>query len=99
VKAKVAHWAKAVESLSEIAKSQPHAAFAAFTHCLQGQWTFLCRSMPNVAKLLIRHKFIPAMLRREVNDAERDILALPARLGGLGLLKPRTRIHYLSAHR
>jgi hypothetical protein len=36
----------------------------------------------------IRHKFIPAMLRREVNDEERNILALPARLGGLGLFQP-----------
>src|SRR6185437_1154750 len=32
--------------------------------------------------------FIPALLRREVNDRERDLLSLPARMGGMGILKP-----------
>jgi len=33
----------------------------------------------------IRMVFIPALLRREVNDLERDLISLPARMGGLGL--------------
>ena len=98
VKAKVTQWVKAVQSLSEIAKSQPHAAFATFTHCLQGQWTFLCRSMPQTAQLFepletaIRHKFIPAMLRREVNDQEREILGLRE----AWVCQSRMRTHCLS---
>jgi len=32
---------------------------------------------------------IPALVGREVNDAERQILALPLRHGGLGLTDPR----------
>ena len=32
--------------------------------------------------------FIPALLRREVNDLERDLISLPARLGGMGICKP-----------
>jgi hypothetical protein len=51
VKAKVANWIKAVEKLAEVSQSQPHAAFAAFTHCLQSQWTFLARSMPRTSQL------------------------------------------------
>ena len=36
----------------------------------------------------IRKVLIPALLRRDVTDLERDILGLPARFGGLGLYKP-----------
>ena len=36
----------------------------------------------------IRKVFIPALIRREVNDLERDLLSLPARMGGLGITKP-----------
>ena len=32
---------------------------------------------------------IPALVRREVSDAERQILALPLKHGGLGLTDPR----------
>ena len=30
----------------------------------------------------------PSLLRREVNDLERDLLSLPARMGGMGIMKP-----------
>ena len=71
-----------------------HAVFAAYTHCLQSQWTFLCRSMPGTPALFepledaIRQVLIPALLRREVSDLERDLISLPARMGGLGICKP-----------
>ena len=50
--------------------------------------------MSEIASLLqpledeIRLSFIPALLRRIVNDDERALLALPARFGGLGLCNP-----------
>ena len=50
--------------------------------------------MPRTSQLFqpledaIRAVLIPSLLRRSVNDLERDILALPARFGGLGLYKP-----------
>ena len=96
VEKKVNNWVSALKRLSEIAKSQPHAAFAVFTHCLQSQWTFVSRSTPEVASLLqpleeeIRLSFIPSLLRRNVNDEERVLLSLPARLGGMGILNPVT---------
>jgi len=37
---------------------------------------------------VIRMIFIPALLRREVNTLERDLLSLPARMGGLGICIP-----------
>ena len=94
VKKKVAGWIEAVKKLTEVAATQPHAAFAAFTQSLQGQWTFLTRAMPGVSHLFepleeeIRHKFLHALLRRDVNQRERDLLALPARMEGMGISKP-----------
>ena len=90
IKLKVDGWIHAVKKLAGIAATQPHAAYAAFTHCLQGQWTFLSRAMSDISDMfkpledVIRADFLPALLRREVNDLERDMLSLPARLGGMG---------------
>jgi hypothetical protein len=94
VKKKVDSWIQCVKTLATIATSEPHAAFSAYTHCLQSQWSFLCRSMPGNPLLFeplevaIRTVFIPALLRREVNDLERDLISLPARMGGMGIVKP-----------
>ncbi len=84
-----------VEILGEIAKSQPQAAYTAFTKGLKGEWTFLSRTTGNTGPLLepveavIRTNFIPAITGRTApGDAERDLLALPARHGGLGLSNP-----------
>lgn len=94
VNKKIDGWIAALKKITMVAASQPHAAFSAFTQCMQSQWTFLSRSMPQVSELFerledeIRLRFLPALLRREVNDFERDVLSLPARLGGLGITKP-----------
>ena len=91
VNKKIDGWIAAVKKLAVIASSQPHAAFAAFTQCMQGQWTFISRAMPDVSHLflrleeVIRLHFLPALLRRHVNDIERQVLSLPARLVGLGI--------------
>jgi Reverse transcriptase (RNA-dependent DNA polymerase) len=91
---KITNWISAVKKLALIAASQPHAAFAAFTQCLQGQWTFLSRTMPDNSDLFqpledsIRNDFIRALFKRDINDLERDMLSLPARMGGMGLFKP-----------
>ena len=94
MKSKVDAWIQCVKTLSVIASSEPHAVYAAYTHCLQSQWTFLCRTMPGVPTLfqpledVIRQVLIPSLLRREVNDLERDLLSMPARMGGMGITKP-----------
>lgn len=81
-------WGSEIKRLSEIAKFQPQAAFAVFTHALTNRWTFLMHTVPGTDLLLqpleeaIRHQFLPAVTGRQgITDLERDLLALPARHG------------------
>ena len=43
VKRKVECWVNEVEKLSKFAETQPHAAYAAFTHGLSSKWNYLLR--------------------------------------------------------
>ena len=95
VSAKVLGWTKEIEYLAKVAVSQPHAAYAAFTHGLSSRWTYLLRTIPDIQDLLlplenaIHQSLIPALTGRPpCSTLERDLLALPIRLGGLGLYNP-----------
>ena len=83
-----------VKTLSTVAKTQPQTAHAAYTHGLAGKWTYLSRaceiSSEQFSDLeeVIRLDFIPAISGHAVRDIERILLALPARMGGLGLPNP-----------
>ena len=103
VQQKVASWVDELERLSRMATTQPHAAFAAFTHGLSGRWTYLARTTPHIEDLIkpleeaIRRVFIPNLTGRNAfNNTERDMLALPPRLGGLGISDPskKSALHY-----
>ena len=103
VQEKVSSWTMDIEQLSTFAKTQPHAAFAAFTHGLCHCWTYLTRVMPIEDHLLepieksIREKFLPALTSQApCNDQVRNLLSLPPRHGGLGISKPRTTQHSAS---
>ena len=92
---KVSQWEQQLQLLSEIAQAQPHAAYAALTHGLIHKFSFLCRTTTGIEIHLspledtIRHRVIPALTgRAPPNDLDRNILALPARLGGLGIPNP-----------
>ena len=50
VEKKVRSWIAEVEILSRFARTQPHAAFAAYTHCLQARWTFVSRTVPGAGR-------------------------------------------------
>ena len=41
----------------------------------------------------IRTVFLKDLLKKDVNDIERDLIALPARLGGLGISNPVDATH------
>ena len=95
VKRKVSGWVHEVERLSSIAVTQPHAAYAAFTHGQTSKWTYLERTIPNIGDLLkpvenaIRQRFLPSLTGQNAfNDADRDLMALPVRFGGLGIINP-----------
>ena len=94
VSAKVAKWVKDVKELSEIAKDEPQAALSAFTKALCHRWTFVQRTIPDTKELFvplekcIREHFITSVIGRNVSDTHRRLVALPVRLGGLGIINP-----------
>jgi len=97
VKEKVTGWCTQLETLAKIAISHPHEAYAAYTHGLRGCWSYFIRTVPDVAPLfqplenIITTKFIPALTGLAApGKLVRDLLGLPARLGGLGLVDPTT---------
>ena len=49
IQSKVDFWKSIVLALSEIASSQPHVAYSAFTCGVSHLWEFLCRITPNIA--------------------------------------------------
>ena len=90
-------WTEEIKRLAKVAASQPHAAYAAFTHGMSSRWTYLMRTIPNIHDLLlpledaITQHLIPAITgRKSCSTVERELLALPVRLGGLGLTNPST---------
>ena len=92
---KVQRWVEEIKQLANIAITQPHVAYAAFTHGLSSRWTYLSRTLPDITDLLqpiedaIHQLLIPALTGRPpCSREERDLLALPVRLGGLGLINP-----------
>ena len=92
---KVKVWTQELLQLAEIATSQPHAAYAAFVHGLSSPWTYLSRTIPEVSDLFqpledaIHQVFILSLTGRPpCSKLIRDLLALPVRLGGLGLTNP-----------
>ena len=59
------------------------------------KWSYLSRTIPDLGdhflplENIIRSEFIPSLIGNpSPNDSDRDIFALPARLGGLGLRNP-----------
>ena len=95
VETKVAEWEANLCCLAEITSTQPHAAFSALTHGLMSKWTYLSRTVPGIGPMLrpldetIGSAVIPALTRRPPpGDLERTLIALPARLGGLGIHIP-----------
>ena len=88
---KVQKWMCQLNTLSEIALTEPNAAYCCFIDGLKSTWNYSMRSAPGTMhgflapiEDIIRNKFIPALTRRpEISDLERQQLALPCRLGGL----------------
>ena len=84
-----------LSKITGVAKTQPQSAYAALTHGLAAKWLFISRTTPTVADLFapleqtIQEQLIPKMTVRDtLNLQEREILALPTRLGGLSLNIP-----------
>ena len=99
----VSCWDTELKVLTGFASLQPQAAYAAYTHGLHGKWSYLSRAC-NITKdqfcpleERIRRSLIPAISGRAVNNDQRDLLGLPARLGGLGLANPASEAEFAYA--
>ena len=94
VNEKVTCWVNEVAQLAEFARAQPQASYAAYTFGLKHRWTYFLRTLPDIQDLLepleeaISQVLIPAIVERKCSQLDRDVLALPVRLGGLGLSNP-----------
>ncbi|MCP4460821.1 MAG: hypothetical protein GY816_22780, partial [Cytophagales bacterium] len=94
VQEKVEKWVADIEELAQIAIDEPQLAYAAFTKGISHRWTYYMRTIPDISETLIplekkiSEVFIPALLGRSISPLERDILELPVRLGGMGIINP-----------
>ena len=88
---KVQEWCDEIEKLSEYAKTQPQAAYAAFCHGEVHKYTYFMRTIPNMDNYLkpldeqISTKFIPSLLQSITTEEERKFYSLHIRFGGLGI--------------
>ena len=91
-KDKIKKWQTEVENLAEIAKTEPQAAYAAYTHGEKHRFSYFMRTIPGMADLLdpldrvITEKLLPALTGKpSISESERRLFALPTRNGGLGM--------------
>ena len=85
-------WISQLEVLSEIAKSEPQAAYTAYTAGFQHKVTYFIRTIPELSSVLkplddvLNQKFIPAITEGHVmSAADRELVSLLVRFGGLGI--------------
>ena len=95
---------KEVEKLSRFAATQPHTAYAAFTHDLRNyllrviDWeTLSSAELLQPLESSIQSQFIPAITgQAPCGKQVREVLALPVRLGGLGSINMAKEQHTAS---
>ena len=80
------NWISQLEVFSEIAKSEPQAAYSGFTAGFQHKTTYFIRTIPSLTNILkpldecINNKFILAITEGHVlSEADRKLLSLPVR--------------------
>ena len=94
VKMKVQSWVDSVYCLSDAAKQQPQAVYAALVKSIQCEWAFLQRVVANSSELFlalkdtIREVFWPSSFGSVVFNSEADLFALPTRMSGMGVCDP-----------
>ena len=90
-KEKVEKWCKEMDNLCHFAKTEPHAAYAAFCHGEMHKYTYFIRTIPEMENFikpldnLIEQKFIPTLLDSIVTENDRQLYSLPVKFGGLGI--------------
>jgi hypothetical protein len=102
IKENVQEWCDQIKCLAKIVLSEPHAAFAAFTHGIAATWQYLSRvtNIPSVTtgvqpldllEECIHRLLLPALTgKSHVSIPLRNLLSLPFRYGGMNLTNPST---------
>ena len=94
LRAKADEWSQSVQKIAEAAESYPHESLSTFTRCLQNEWGFLSRVLPECQDWLwkveesITQNFIPKLLKCDISVDERNLFSLPVRNPGLGINNP-----------
>jgi hypothetical protein len=98
IDAQIDHWVTGVHALAKVARRYPQTAYVGLTHSLQCEWQYLQRVTPHIDQAFapieeaLSQTFLPALLDSTLDEVAplRSLLALPVRLGGLGILDPTT---------
>ena len=74
---------------ADFAKTQPHAAYSAFTNGILSQYTYFMRTIPGMYEFIkpiddvIRLELLPTLLNSSVPEVDRQLYLLLLRHGGL----------------
>ena len=88
---KVTEWCNKLKTVSEYAKLQPQATYAAFCFGEQNKFSYFLRTIPEMKDLKkpvdeIVQKFLPlAIIDETISKKEKELYLLPVRSVGLGI--------------
>ena len=91
VNEKVTEWCSELKILSEFAKSQPQAAYAAFCFGEQNKFSYFLRTIPEMNDLMkpvdeiVQNFLLPAIIVEAISEKEKELCSLPVRSGGLDI--------------
>ena len=77
-------WANSIVKLSNVAESQPQAAFATLAKSVQFEWSYVQRILPNfdeeyiIIQEAMNGKFWPAVFAGTITFQEQLLFSLPA---------------------
>ena len=93
IKSEIEKTATLTEKLSKMAKTSPQNAYSSYTKGIQNKLSFLTRTTPEAFKKMdefeknVRQQLLPSITgKSHITDEDRNIFALPLRMGGLDLL-------------
>ena len=90
---KVDKWLREMESLAEISKSQPHAAYVAFTKGFKSKFTYYLRTIESFEEYVdpieevIHTSFLPSLFGRAepLPEELKELVSLSPAQGGIGI--------------
>jgi hypothetical protein len=98
VQEKTRRWETTITRLAEMGDLQPQAAFTAFQKSLSAEWTYIKRVIPDTetnfkgVEQAITKELLPKILgRASITPLERELYALPAKEGGMGVPDPSSK--------